>query len=139
MTCAPVRGGAPMCAYADVRAPPCTRWFGGRVGFRTPSRCQNWLVPRGVCNRYPTRFSDMELLFRRAKTTLHGAYRILLKHVYYSCRDRIQRLSRDFLCDAQLQRYSAAIEAAGCPVPYCWGFIDGEIVGSPPPWFAVAK
>ena len=64
-----------------------------------------------------------------AKTTLHGVYRWCLVHMYNQCRDRVQRLSRDFLTDARLTRYFEAIHDSGAPVLYCWGFIDGACDG----------
>jgi hypothetical protein len=48
--------------------------------------------------------------------------------MYNQCRDRVQRLSREFLTDARLTQYSEAILDSGAPLLYCWGFIDGACV-----------
>ena len=74
---------------------------------------------------YPTRFFDLQFVFRRHKSALHSVFRWALLHVFEHCRRRVQCISRDFWTDDRLLSYCNAMLGKGSRYHRVFGAVDG--------------
>ncbi|XP_075539944.1 uncharacterized protein LOC142574822 [Dermacentor variabilis] len=75
---------------------------------------------------YPNRLRELEPLFGRHNSVISSATNAVLAHIESTFGHLLRNMNNHFwLCLAQLETFSQAVNSKGAPLRNCWGFIDG--------------
>lgn len=93
-------------------------------------RCPNRSVVTGLQGllillrrlTYPNRLCELAREFGRSTSALSIIINTVLEDIYLRFNNRLSNLHAPWV---NLRRFSDALNAKGCPVNNCWGFIDG--------------
>ena len=76
---------------------------------------------------YPCRLSDLSIFFGRSESDLSRVIAYVLNHISVNFSHLLQDLNQPYLSVKNLQTFANSIKNKGCPLDYCWGFIDGIV------------
>ena len=77
---------------------------------------------------YPCRLCHLALLFGRLKSELSLVIQFVADHIMSHFGHLLSNLNLPMLSQQNVTEFSQAIQRKGCPLPNCWGFIDGTVL-----------
>ncbi len=75
--------------------------------------------------RYPNRYCDWTRLYGREPSEASFIFNWMLDFVFTRFGHLLQTLDHWWLQPDKMAEYAKAISDNGCPLPYCFGFLDG--------------
>ena len=76
---------------------------------------------------YPCRYGDLCPFFHRPKKEICLLFNQGVHFIFDNWSAHLTDFNHPWLTVPSVVRYCEAVRAKGCPLPFCWGFIDGTV------------